>query len=423
MATNYWIGDADEVTQISNGSIDTVDGTPANNTFFVTIGGFAISQVGDTDVATTAAALVVLLEASTHPYFAAVTWTNPSAGNITGTADEGGVPFTAVLAKTGGGTGTVTDFSDTTAFSGPNDWGTGANWSLRVIPVNSDDVVIKDGSSNIFWGLDQNAVTLDSITIHRTYTGKIGLNRTQFAKDSNPENLDSTKQEYRDDYLKIGSDRNDIGFTDNTQNPGGSLRIKIDNNQAAASETVIYSTSAGSSELGLPSVRLLLNDSSANIDIRSAPGGVGVAIDKPGETSTAGKITITDNSTGSKFLSGDGLTLTNYKQNGGTNFLNLAATITTVEVAGGSLATEGDYAVATGTINGGTWNANHIKTIGIAITTLNVDGGFMDSTNSSEARTWATVNLGLGGRLKTDPNNLTITTLNEPTDPFTISVS
>ena len=73
MATLYWRGDATAVAQVHTASIDSVDGTPANNTFTVTIGGVAIDAVGDTDVATTATNLRASLNASTHPYFAAIT--------------------------------------------------------------------------------------------------------------------------------------------------------------------------------------------------------------------------------------------------------------------------------------------------------------------------------------------------------------
>src|SRR3990167_1389847 len=58
-----------------------VQATPGNNTFTVTIGGVVISVVGDTDVATTATALRAALNASTHPYFAAITWSG-TAGDI-----------------------------------------------------------------------------------------------------------------------------------------------------------------------------------------------------------------------------------------------------------------------------------------------------------------------------------------------------
>ena len=96
MATKYWLGVADAVAQVGTASIDSVDGTPANNTFTVTIGGVAISAVGDTDVATTATALRASLNASTHPYFAAITWSG-GTGDIIGTADTAGAPFVAAL--------------------------------------------------------------------------------------------------------------------------------------------------------------------------------------------------------------------------------------------------------------------------------------------------------------------------------------
>jgi len=202
MAKNEWEGRADAVAQIATGSIDTVDGTPANNTFVVTIGGITVSEVGDTDVATTAAAFVVTLNASTHPYFAAITWANPSAGTITGTADTAGVPFIAALTVTGGGTGTVTDFAGTTVSSGPNDWSTAINWSLGTVPVNGDDVFLRKSDVNISWGIDQNAVTLDSLIIEKTYTGKIGLRRTEFATTSDAETHSTTENPV---YLEINA--------------------------------------------------------------------------------------------------------------------------------------------------------------------------------------------------------------------------
>ena len=247
MATKYWLGIADAVAQVDTGSIDSVDGTPANNTFIVTIGGVAISAVGDTDVATTATALRASLNASLHPYFAGITWSG-TAGDIIGTADTAGVPFVAALTETGAGTGAVTDFAATTASAGPNDWSTADNWSDGAVPGNADIIYVRENAINICWGLDQSAVNGVSIYPEKTFTGKIGLDRSGFATTSDGETLGATKPEYRQTYLKIDYDDLEIGKHTGQGTATGSDRIKVDNTNAGASTTTILATANTPSE-------------------------------------------------------------------------------------------------------------------------------------------------------------------------------
>jgi hypothetical protein len=427
MGTLYWRGDADAVAQVHTASIDSVDGTPANNTFIVTIGGVAISEVGDTDVSTTATNLRATLNASTHPYFAAITWSG-STGDIIGTADTPGVPFVAALTETGAGTGTVTDFAVTTASAGPNDWSTGDNWftaggSAGTAPVSTDDVIIENTSVSIAFGLDQNAVALDSLRIDQSYTGKIGLSRVVFATSSDAATTDSTKAEYRDHYLKIGAEFIDIGEVSGPGTATGSTRIKISNVDAAASTTTIHNT-ASTGEGIFPAIRLLNTHASSTLQIKKAPGGVGVAIDEPGETTTFATITISDETAAAKLFTGDGLTLTTFIQSGGTTRLQVvdAGTLTTLTVNGGVLTTVGDFTVTTLTVGEGTVNANHERISGVAVTTANLNGGSTNLRGSSTARTWTTVNLGVDASFSAD-SNITITTLNEPSDPYQIDIS
>lgn len=412
MATVFWEGTADAVAQVSDASIDTVDGTPANNTFTITIGGDAISQVGDTDVSTTAAALVATLNASTNPYFSGITWTNPSSGNITGTADNAGEPFVASLTVSGAGTGSVTDFSDSTASAGPNHWDTAANWSGGAVPVNSDDVIIKDSDVNILWGLSQAAVDLTSLTIESTYTGYIGLPRRVFTTNANGSNFTDTKIEYRQDYLDIGWTTGRIGITTGPDTGAGSRRLKLDNDKAGASTTTIYSTATQSADIGLSPVRLLFAHANADVYVRS--GTVSIAGDAPNETTTIGELHCID---GQVFTS-DGVTVTTVKVNGGgQHIIDCAATITTLEVNGGTVRTEGSQAITTITVNGGTLTCNNTGTV----TTMNIDGGTVDGRSSNEARTWTTCNLDRG-TLMTDDDWLTITTFDQPAGRRTVAV-
>lgn len=105
------------MAQVSTAVITAYD---TATTYKVTIGGVVVSVVGQGGTtATTATALRTALNASTHPYFAAITWSG-SGSDITGTADTAGVPFIATSSVTAG-TGTFSAFSTTTASAGPND--------------------------------------------------------------------------------------------------------------------------------------------------------------------------------------------------------------------------------------------------------------------------------------------------------------
>jgi len=336
------------------------------------------------------------------------------------------VPFVAALTETGAGTGTVTDFAATTASAGPSDWSTGDNWftsggSQGTAPASADDVILTNAANHIVYGLDQNAVALNSLSIHLSFTGKIGMERNAFYTAANGQTTDLTKVEYREDYLKIGAELLDIGQVFGTGTNAGSTRLKINNVDAAASTTTVHNT-ATSGDTPHPSVRLLNTHASSTLLVRRASGGVGVAIDEPGETATFSSITISDNSTATRVITGDGLSLTTWTQNGGTNLLRLLEddSLTTCNVRGGSLVTNGDWTLTTLNITGGTIAANHSRVAGVSITTANLTAGSTNTRGSSAARTWTTVNMGDDATLSAD-SNLTITTFNEPTTPFSMT--
>ncbi|MGH8569262.1 MAG: hypothetical protein ACREXU_14955, partial [Gammaproteobacteria bacterium] len=108
---------------------------------------------------------------------------------------------------------------------------------------------------------------------------------------------------------------------------------------------------------------------------------------------------------------------------GGANVMQAAATVTTVNVDGGSLQLEGDYTVTTLNVTAGTVIDNHIKTSGNSITTLNHDGGTVNLKGSNEARTIGTLNLKPGATLAADGGVVTFTTRNFPAGPYTLSVA
>jgi len=405
MPTKYWLGTADAVAQVDTVQVTADD---AATTYMITIGGVDVSVSGTgTGVNDTASALSAALNASSHPYFAAVTW-SAATDTVTGTADTAGVPFVA-SSSVSGGTGTIGAVTNSTPNAGPNVWGTATNWSDGSAPGDGDTVIIADSSVNICWGLAQDDVELGKLDIRKTYTGKIGLDYTRFATSANGATYSSTpKREYREDYLTIDSALVEIGEHVGPGTPAGSGRIKLDLGSYAAAVTV-HGTASISSETGRYAVRLLCDNAATTLDVRYAPAGVAVANEIPGETSTIGSVRVTDTSATSRVVLGDGVTITTWEQWGGTNVLAAAATVTTVSVYGGDLVVEGDdYTITTLNVYAGTVRDNH-DAAGTAITTANIYGGTLDGAQSTTARTWATVNHYAGALLRRN-SGITITT-------------
>ncbi len=397
MATVTWKGGATAVAQVDSGTIDTFD---ASSTYTVTIGGYAVSQAGTTDVATTATNLVAALNASTHPYFAAITWSNPSGGTVRGTGDIAGVPFVAAL-TVAGGTGTVTNFSTTTACTGPHHADDAENWSSGALPAASDTVVIAAGPS-LLYGLDAlTSTALARLEVRQTFAARVGLEPSRFATSLDGETTTAAVREYRDAYLEISANEIVIGEYLGPVTPVGSSRICIQQTKAGASILDVINTSA-TTLADRPTVRYLASNSGADVIVRFAPGGVGLAVEQ-GETTTVGDVYVADASATSSLFLGQGVTLTSFEQVGGDNRLAAAATITTVDVRGGELLIAGyDYLISTLNVHGGEIIDRHENTGGAEWTTVNQYGGTLSLPRvNASTRTYTTLNL-YAGRIEAD---------------------
>lgn len=196
MGKVHWIANAKPVAQVYTIQITGYDGT---TTYKATINGKVISTLGVTDANGTAAALQALLAASVFPEFKEVTWT-VSTDTVTGTAVTPGSPFT-VTATVSGGSGTVSGTA-VTASTGPNYYDNVANWDTGAIPIANDDVYFDEAVTPCLYGIDQNTITLTSLSIPASYTGTIGL----------PLWNANGYYEYRNRSLKISSTSINIGY-------------------------------------------------------------------------------------------------------------------------------------------------------------------------------------------------------------------
>lgn len=383
MARNKIRGDAQPVAQVSEFTI-TGAGT-AGDTITVPVGNKSVVVTVPTapTVASVAAACSAALAAAEWQEFTEIEWTDDGVDTVVATANPAGKPFEIGTIAVSG-TVTVGAVSTPTASSGPNHWDDPTNWSLGAVPVNGDDVDLIDCDVDLSYGLDQTGVTLASLNIHSTYTGKLGL------PDQNGDYF-----EYRDTELKIGVTALNVGMGDGA----GSPLIKV-NGLAVASTVKVFGTSTSGVQ-GQPAFWWKgTNAANAMVVTR---GSVGIAFNF-GEVATLASLRVGSrgSETDSQIYIGAGLTLTTLAVVSGAVQSEVSAT--TVTVDGGTLTQGGtSVSITTLTIRGGTvnWDAT-----GTVTTTVLGTGSALDlSRDPRTGKTFTNLTVNAGATLL-DPNKV-----------------
>lgn len=288
MSKPIWIGQAAAVAQVVTVTLTAYDAT---TTYKLTIGGVTVSTLGTGGTTTTtAAALAAAWTASTHPYLVAVT-ASANSNVVTLTAATPGVPFT-VASAVSGGTGTIGAAATATANAGPNDWSTAANWSTGAVPVNGDDVVIRNTAVPILWGLAQSAVTPASLTIEQSDSAQIGL--PYYAFTSAAGTVDISVQEYRATYLAIGAAVVRIGENYSSTSQQGASLIKID---LGTTNAVVSAFNSGTPADNLPPILLKMNNAAAKLNVYS-PAAVGLCAELPADSGQVASVSVFGNTSG-----------------------------------------------------------------------------------------------------------------------------
>ncbi len=274
-----------------------------------------------------------------------------------------------------------------------NSLATTSNYAPSGVPVTGDDLYIEGQSTDydITAGLDTFAsVSLASINIAMTYTGKIGAAST---------GTNSTTT----GYMSLGGTNStaitaNIGYAigGTSAGQGGSLwRLNFGSSLATINVT---NTCQSSSIVGAGPVTILGTHTNNTMNILA--GTVSVAVD-PTETSKF----LTINNRGNLVL-GTGVTLTTVTNNGGT--ARVASGLTTFTQSAGSSTFVGSGTVSALTLQGGSAALNSTGTI----TALNVYGANAVLANNPAPRTVTTVTLYAGATLNLNngvKNSITIT--------------
>lgn len=334
MASPKWIGNARAVSDVwtltPGGTIE------ADDLFIVTINGKSVSTAagGTTATAVTTAVLAAInaLDDDDYPEFAEYTWSGTTT--IIATMTETGIPGTITVSTTeaGGGAADAQTFTatHTTTGTGPNNWDNTANWDTGAVPANTDTPIIEDSGVDILYGIDANTVTLTSLEIKSTFTGKIGLPRR------NPNGY----AEYRETYLKISITTLNVGQGDGN----GSNRIKI-NVGSNACTCNVYGMAAPR-ELGVSSF-LFVGTSASNV-LKVTQGSVGVAEFSGESANLSGGLYVgfeTNQASDAKVRCGSGTTIATITQTGGT--LEVNSNHTTVVKTGGTMTIRGTATTTT----------------------------------------------------------------------------
>lgn len=290
-----WLGDAvavaqvDLITLVANAALETTD-----NLTGTVNGKSSTTAAGSTNVDTASTNFAAGWNASTIGEHEEITAAAAGAGGVTNmTGDTAGKSFTltATTTETGGGASDGQTFtrSASVAVDGPKVWSANnfkdlAAGTRGALPgaAATQQVFIQAKSGDILYSLDQSGIAnaLAVLNIAKSFTGKIGLPRT------NIDNANKPYDEYRTRYLKIKASHARIGYGEGD----GSGRINLDFGSTACK---CYVYGSGSRIDSYPST-LLLGSAAANELYITGDADVGIALDE-GETATWDEIYVSEN--------------------------------------------------------------------------------------------------------------------------------
>lgn len=365
MATRTYVGGAVSVAEVYTLAIagtwatsDTITLTVAGKDLVLTIGATATNAQIATEIVsawngtpTLGSGYSVNQTGNNIPVMNEVT-ASVSTTTVTFTMDTAGIPFTMSRSlSSGSGTATLTNTVDAT---GPSFFDNTSNWLEGSVATTGDDMIWNSPVS-IKYAIDQNTVTLTSLTIGPSVTTayQIGL----------PSQNANGYPEWRDTELAIS-------VTSLVCNGyPGLLKLNVGTNQLTAT----INSSGTSLESGKHAIQIRGTHASNAITING--GDVGLAASN--ETATFATIT----QTGGVVETGTAVTSTTLAKQAGACTLNSA--ITTASSSAGSLTIQSG-SVTSLTVSGGSCTYNGSGTC----TTLTQLGGSVTTGSGTTVTTW-----------------------------------
>jgi hypothetical protein len=194
MANKRWLGTATAVAQVRTTEIT---GAAAGSTITTTLTAedgstqSVVATMTNSTLADQATVYRNALAASSQSEFQKLTYSVDGAV-VTITASLAGRPFSMSITGTTGSASASN--TAVTANAGPHDFKTAANFDPSGVPASQDILQFTDGASDVLYGLDNNAVSLNQLIVTRGYRGNIGTNTSPLKISTNgsgdPNSLD-----------------------------------------------------------------------------------------------------------------------------------------------------------------------------------------------------------------------------------------
>ena len=263
------------------------------------------------------------------------------------------------------------------------------NYSPAQVPITGDSLWFRDNAVDVDAGLAAlTAVKLVDMHVEQSYTGKLGTTSA---------------------YFQIGFNNLYIGEHYGSGTPSGSGRIKIhlsDITSGACKIIVVNSASTGY-DSNLPPVRI--KSSYAAMLMYINKGKVGLGLESPGEACTLDELYmayVDNRDSDAQVTIESGVTMDKLIKTGGE--ATVLCDLDDLTNHAGEAITAGAAVILAMNIEGGLVISNASGTV----TAANVNGGTLDLTKSMVARTVNTINRGQGGKVKFDPNYVSVTNFN-----------
>lgn len=229
MAIRIWKGGAQAIAQVTT---ITFSAYTAGETYTLTINDKSVSFTATASTNTNVwAGLVAAWGSAADPEIAEVSALENAGVVLTGPV---GIPFTVTASATGGITETITA---TTAATGPNHFDNDDNWIGGTAPGAGDDMIFRDSTYGVLYGLVDTSNNYGDITWEPTMNAPLGL------PSQNPLGY----REYRPEFLKLGDGSGTFAFACRSI----ANLIKIDCNAGTINATVYQTGTATGAESAL----------------------------------------------------------------------------------------------------------------------------------------------------------------------------
>ena len=267
-------------------------------------------------------------------------------------------------------------------------WNTTTNWSPNGTPGANDTIIIDNRLTRNITGSPSGSPQLTRIAQYLNAAYKFGTPASPIA---------------------VGATTVDVGLPspDGSTATGGEFHISVGTNSCTLN---VYNTPTQGTAGQEPCTIKTGTPGTSNSLYTYGSAIVGVASGSAGDTATISTIVAQVNSR-INFGVGNTVTWTNIQVCDAATVYTQGGSSGTVTLFGGSVVSEGTSLIATATIYGGTFFANHRVSGGNSFTTVNMRGGTLDIRGDGGGITIGTYNW-RAGRLRSAQNGqATITTL------------